>query len=161
MLIGLEAQGARRRENPGSPFAARSWTDRRLFRRPGRNCGLRLICIKAPGDGSGNLSARTDVPRTRAAEMPEQKIAERMWRAEDGLHVDVRGLPCPEPLVTVLRLIDGGAVEDVLIAHLSQEPMLLYPELDERGWRRRVIASAPGGAPEEGHVVVEIVRPGA
>ena len=49
---------------------------------------------------------------------------------EDGLHVDVRGLPCPEPLVTVLRLIDGGEAGELLMAHLSQEPLLLYPELD-------------------------------
>ncbi len=37
---------------------------------------------------------------------------------------------------------------------------MLYPELDERGWRHRLIAPA-GGAPEDGHVVVEIVRPDA
>ena len=82
----------------------------------------------------------------------------RVWRAEDGLHLDVRGLPCPEPLVTVLRWIDGGEAGDRLTAHLSQEPLLLYAELDERGWRHRLIPPS-GEARNEGHVVLELVRP--
>lgn len=81
----------------------------------------------------------------------------RQWRAEDGLHVDVRGLPCPEPLVTVLRLIDGGEAGGVLIVHLSQEPLLLYPELDDRGWRYRLIALPDQSSLPEGDVVLEIV----
>jgi hypothetical protein len=89
---------------------------------------------------------------------PEQKFAGRSSRAGDGLHLDLRGLPCPEPLVTILRLIDSGGAGDALIARLDQEPLLLYPELDERGWRHRLIAPA-GGAPQDMHVVVEIVRP--
>jgi len=83
----------------------------------------------------------------------------RLWRAEDGLHVDVRGLACPEPLVTILRLIDSGEAGDVLLAHLGQEPLLLYPELDERGCRHRLVPSLPESAPQDGHVVLEIVRP--
>jgi hypothetical protein len=81
----------------------------------------------------------------------------RRWRAADGLHVDVRGLPCPEPLVTLLRLIDGGGAGDRIIAHLSQEPLLLYPELEARGWDYRLLAP-PGGDAAGGDVVLEIVR---
>jgi TusA-related sulfurtransferase len=80
----------------------------------------------------------------------------RVWRDEEGLHVDVRGLPCPEPLVTVLRLIDGGEAGDCLVAHLSQEPLLLYPELAERGWRHRLVV-----ADQPDHVALEMVRPRA
>jgi hypothetical protein len=83
----------------------------------------------------------------------------RLWRAQDRLHVDVCGLPCPEPLVTVLRLIDSGEAGDVLVAHLSQEPLLLYPELDERGWRHRLVATAD--ALPDGRVTLEISRPRA
>jgi hypothetical protein len=82
----------------------------------------------------------------------------RRWRAEDGLHVDVRGLPCPEPLVNVLRLIDGGEVADVLLAHLSQEPLLLYPELDERGWCYRLIVPSNEMPVPDGEVVLEMTR---
>jgi hypothetical protein len=58
----------------------------------------------------------------------------------------------------VLRLIDGGEVGEVLFAHLSQEPLLLYPELDERGWRYRLIAPPNVMALPEGEVVLEISR---
>jgi len=82
----------------------------------------------------------------------------RLWRAQDGLHIDVRGLPCPEPLVTLLRLIDGGEAGEVLLAHLSQEPLLLYPELEERGWCCRLIAASGESSPRDGDVVLKIVR---
>ncbi|WP_294532011.1 DUF2249 domain-containing protein [uncultured Rhodoblastus sp.] len=92
---------------------------------------------------------------TKAAGAPD---GSRVWQAEDGLHVDVRGLPCPEPLVTVLRWIDGGEAGDRLTAYLSQEPLLLYAELDERGWRHRLIPPS-GESRDDGPVVLEIVRP--
>ena len=76
----------------------------------------------------------------------------KLWQAEDGLHVDVRGLHCPEPLVTVLRLIDGGKVEAKLFAHLGQEPLLLYPELDARGCSYRLLPAAE----EADEVLLEI-----
>jgi hypothetical protein len=60
--------------------------------------------------------------------------------------------------VTVLRLIDGGEAGDVLMAHVRQEPLLLYPELDERGWRHRLLLTPSGAAPQESHVVLEIAR---
>lgn len=82
----------------------------------------------------------------------------RLWQAADGLHVDVRGLSCPQPLVTVLRLIDSGKVDDILIAHLSQEPLLLYPELNERGWRHRVLSTETEDARQDGDTMLEIVR---
>jgi hypothetical protein len=85
--------------------------------------------------------------------MVDETEGPRVWRGEEGLHVDVRGLPCPEPLVTVLQLIDGGVAEDFLVAHLSQEPLLLYPELAERGWRHRLVMTD-----ETGHVALEMVR---
>jgi Uncharacterized conserved protein (DUF2249) len=65
----------------------------------------------------------------------------RTWKAADGLHVDVTGLDPPEPMITILRLIDGGEVEGALIAHLDREPIFLYPELDERGWSHELVAS--------------------
>lgn len=87
----------------------------------------------------------------------EAHVGPRLWQAQDGLHVDVRGLPCPEPLVTVLRLIDGGEAGEVLLAHLSQEPLLLYPELDERGWRYRLIATS-GDSSQHCDLVLEMLR---
>lgn len=69
----------------------------------------------------------------------------RIWNAADGLHLDVRGLECPQPLVEVLRTIDGGEVT-ALIVHLDQDPLLLYPELDERGWTHEMLPADCGKA---------------
>ena len=55
------------------------------------------------------------------------------WKADDGAHLDVRGLQPPEPMTRVLDLIDQGGF-DSLVLHHDREPVLLYPILAERGW---------------------------
>lgn len=59
----------------------------------------------------------------------------RRWQDSDGEHIDVRGLPPPEPLVEVLRLV--RALDDgvTVIMHHDREPVLLYPELAQIGWK--------------------------
>jgi hypothetical protein len=68
----------------------------------------------------------------------------RTWNAADGLHLDVRGLECPQPLVEVLRTIDDGEVASVTV-HLDQEPLLLYAELDDRGWSHDLLPADADG----------------
>ena len=82
----------------------------------------------------------------------------RLWRSGDTVHVDLRGLEPPEPMVTVLRLIDGGEVDHVLVAHFAREPIFLYPELDDRGWTHEVIPSECGSCTDG--VKLSIVRYG-
>jgi hypothetical protein len=75
--------------------------------------------------------------------------ASRLWHTPDAAHVDLRGLDPPEPMVTILRMIDAGEVDGVLIAHFDREPIFLYPELEDRGWNHELIAhscGAPGCA---------------
>jgi Uncharacterized conserved protein (DUF2249) len=59
----------------------------------------------------------------------------RRWRDAQGEHIDVRGLPPPQPLVAILRLVheqaEGGAA---VIVHHDRDPLALYPELAEIGW---------------------------
>ncbi|GAB3774702.1 hypothetical protein GCM10028796_49500 [Ramlibacter monticola] len=70
--------------------------------------------------------------------------AAREWM-EDGLaHIDVRGLPPPQPLVAILRRVHTLAAQEALVVHHDREPMLLYPELAEIGWEAERIA-APAG----------------
>jgi hypothetical protein len=69
---------------------------------------------------------------------------ERRWSEADGEHIDVRGLAPPQPLVAILRLIDATPTLRVLIVHHDRDPMLLYPELAERGWAAERIEGAPG-----------------
>ena len=60
-------------------------------------------------------------------------------------HLDVRGLPPPQPLLAILRHIDGqGRDGRALIVHHDRDPALLYPELAERGWQAHPIAGDPG-----------------
>lgn len=79
-----------------------------------------------------------------------------IWRDNDGtLHLDVRGLPPPEPLVAALRLIDTLAAPEPVVLHLDRDPQLLYPELAERGWE----AEADPG--EAGEVRLRLLPPSA
>jgi len=82
----------------------------------------------------------------------------RLWTEPDGMHLNVRSLECPQPMVEILRLLDGGQAGDVVIVHLDQEPVPLYPELDDRGWTHEVIASSCGDAACEHEVRLKLVR---
>ncbi|MGE0848041.1 MAG: DUF2249 domain-containing protein [Hyphomicrobiaceae bacterium] len=82
----------------------------------------------------------------------------RTWRTADAVHIDVRGLEPPEPMVEILRLIDGGVIEGVLVAHLDREPIFLYPELDDRGLAYEVMEATCGESDCGDGVRVRIVR---
>lgn len=82
----------------------------------------------------------------------------RIWKSADGVHVDVRGLEPPEPMVMILSLIDTGDAGATLIAHLDREPIFLYPELDDRGWAHEIIASDCGDAACESDIKLRLVR---
>ena len=56
----------------------------------------------------------------------------RTWHDADGTHIDVRGLPPPQPLVQILRLVAGA--DGAVIVHHDRDPQLLYPELAQIGW---------------------------
>ena len=56
------------------------------------------------------------------------------WFEDDGLHIDVRELPPPEPMVAILGQLDRADQSGPVIVHHNREPVYLYPELAERGW---------------------------
>ena len=80
-----------------------------------------------------------------SAHCTDRPDGSRLWRDEDGLHIDVTGLEPPEPMVAILGLIDAGEVEGTLIAHLDREPIFLYPELDDRGFSHEIVPACGGG----------------
>ncbi len=82
----------------------------------------------------------------------------RVWRTREALHIDVRGLEPPEPMVEILRAIDSNAADAILIAHLDREPIFLYPELDDRGWSHEVISSPCGDPDCADSVTLRLVR---
>ena len=71
-------------------------------------------------------------------------LGAKVWRTDDGVHIDVRGLERPRPMIAILSLIDGSGHEGVVVAHLEREPVFLYPELAERGWSHALAPGEPG-----------------
>ncbi|HSO43010.1 MAG TPA: DUF2249 domain-containing protein, partial [Rhodospirillales bacterium] len=70
-----------------------------------------------------------------------------IWRSGDVVHIDVRGLHAPRPLVAILTLIDGGSHRGHIVVHHDRDPLYLYPELEERGWRStRLSERTPTGS---------------
>jgi hypothetical protein len=65
-----------------------------------------------------------------------------VWLTADAVHVDLRGLEPPEPMVAILQTIDGGELDTALVAHFDREPIFLYPELEDRGWSHKLLPFA-------------------
>ncbi|HYH23569.1 MAG TPA: DUF2249 domain-containing protein [Azospirillum sp.] len=80
------------------------------------------ICLKREGGG-----AEAHAPAA-AVRMPGET-----WREGGALHIEVRGLAPPGPMTAVIRLIEQGEAGPIVVHH-DRDPMLLYPELEERDW---------------------------
>ncbi|MFQ5437923.1 MAG: DUF2249 domain-containing protein [Paracoccaceae bacterium] len=79
----------------------------------------------------------------------------RHWTEAGELHIDVRGLRPPEPMVAILGQIDGAIQRDRITVHHDREPVYLYPELATRGWVHRIIE---GEEVEKGEVRLILTR---
>jgi uncharacterized protein (DUF2249 family) len=73
--------------------------------------------------------------------LPEDAPACPCWIAADGLHLDVRGMTPPDPMVTILKTLEKNPGARTVIVHHDRDPVYLYPELTERGWTARTIAA--------------------
>lgn len=69
--------------------------------------------------------------------------AGRVWVEPDGTHIDVRGLPPPQPLAAILQLLAQAPPGAVVTVHHDRDPLLLYPELAEIGWCAERVAAEP------------------
>jgi uncharacterized protein (DUF2249 family) len=52
----------------------------------------------------------------------------------DIVSLDNRGLLPPEPMVRVLRALETLRDDQTLVARMDREPLMLYPELERRGF---------------------------
>ena len=75
---------------------------------------------------------------------PGVNVMSRRWIEPDGVHIDVRGLPPPEPLVAILALIGAMREPTPVIVHHERDPQMLYAELAEIGWSAERIDAEPG-----------------
>jgi len=62
----------------------------------------------------------------------------------DTLVVDVRGLEPPEPMVRVLERLDALRPGQRLVVLHERRPMLLYPQLEDRGFTHETEEPEPG-----------------
>ena len=58
--------------------------------------------------------------------------------------LDVRGLEPPQPLVRILDRVGTLRADEVLEALLDRRPLLLYPQLDDRGFTHSTDEPEPG-----------------
>ena len=68
----------------------------------------------------------------------------RQWLEPAEAHIDVRGLMPPQPLVSILRLLASVDHGTAVVAHLDRDPVMLYPELAQIGWRAEIVPGDPG-----------------
>ena len=87
---------------------------------------------------------RRELPPVGAERAATDAGGAAVWVEADGVHIDVRGLPAPVPLVAILGLIESGRHHDVMIVHHEREPLFLFPELAERGWTHAIVAGEAG-----------------
>ena len=67
----------------------------------------------------------------------------RFWRAGDAVHIDVRGLEPPLPMLAILSWVESPEAIGRALVHLDREPIFLYPELDERECAYEIVPGAP------------------
>lgn len=68
----------------------------------------------------------------------------KRWTEADGIHIDVRGLSAPQPLVQILSLVRSIDDDCTVVVHHDRDPQLLYPELAEIGWSAEIVDGEPG-----------------
>lgn len=89
--------------------------------------------------------AATPTPQPADAAVGAGQI-EPQPEASSGEHyLDNRGLEPPEPLVRILEALATLAPDQQLTSDLDREPLLLYPELANRGFSYETAATAAGG----------------
>jgi len=68
----------------------------------------------------------------------------KYWNEHDGLHIDVRGLGPPDPMVAILGHLEMPGQAGPVTVHHDRQPIFLFPELAERGWACERIPGEPG-----------------
>lgn len=93
-------------------------------------------------DGEGRVEGEPD-----PADCAGLPTGAPTWRDGQGLHIDVRGLPMPLPMLAVLRLLGSpeSQGDSRLWLHHERDPMFLYPELAEIGWMLEPKGQGPEG----------------
>lgn len=77
----------------------------------------------------------------------------RIHKDGNDVHVDTRGMSPPGPMVSIMQVLAECKASESVVALLDRDPVYLYPELAEAGWRAETIPH------DEDGVVLRISRP--
>ena len=111
------------------------------------------------GGGAWRIAFRRDGLGTRGdestgAECPGPAGEAKTWFEGDEIHMDVRGLQPPLPMLSILRMCKTAGRDTVIIVHHERDPVYLIPELAELGWEFQYLDG------EAGEVRMRLVRAG-
>lgn len=95
------------------------------------------IAFRRDGLGTGG-------DQTSAEDCPGPSGEARTWREGEEIHMDVRGLAPPLPMLSILRMCKTMGRDSVIIVHHERDPIYLIPELAELGWDFQYIDGEPG-----------------
>lgn len=96
-------------------------------------------------DGSWYLYCRPCEPTAAAPASGDEKSHSRFWLSDGRMHLDVRDLPPPQPMIEILRVLESGLADHELVAHVPHMPVHLLPEVEERGWSWQILSDQPEG----------------
>lgn len=124
-------------EAPFNPVPMRRVLAARGFSSYAERLSAHRWLIRFHNDGQGSGVDEGGAERCGGDETPH-------WWDGQEVHIDVRGLPPPVPLLAILRLVSGLDGTTPVIVHHDRDPIYLYPELAEIGWQAETVAGAPG-----------------
>jgi len=78
------------------------------------------------------------------SDAPIKRRPGERWTEADGVHIEVRGLAPPGPLVTILRLIESLDDSTPVVVHHDRNPVPLYAELERLGWTAQQVEGDAG-----------------
>jgi len=65
----------------------------------------------------------------------DRNSSENIDERENIVEIDVREMVPPEPMIKILETLSKIDDKTVLIVHHHREPLMLYPKLEERGYK--------------------------
>ena len=78
---------------------------------------------------------KKEVGANTASDTANEKEKPTPHDYENIIEIDVRELEPPEPMIKILETLSSVDEKTVLIVHHHREPLMLYPKLEERGYR--------------------------
>lgn len=99
-------------------------------------------------DGHWRIAFRRDGQGLNGDETTGEQCAgpegeAKVWHEDGRIHMDVRGLQPPLPMLSILRMCKTVGDAEIVVHH-ERDPVYLIPELAELGWEVQYLEGDPG-----------------